>query len=47
MKQITGLSLPSIYKLIEDLENLNKLNEITGGRRGKLYLFPDYIELFR
>ncbi len=46
-KKITGLSLPSIYKLIEDLEKLDIIGEITGGKRGKLYLFPDYIELFR
>jgi len=46
-KKITGLSLPSIYKLIEELEKLDIISEITGGKRGKLYLFPDYIELFR
>lgn len=45
-KEITGLSLPSVYKLLEELENLQILNEITGAKRGKLYLFRDYTRLF-
>lgn len=45
-KEITGLSLPSVYKLIDDLEKLEILKEITGGKRSKLYLFKDYIKLF-
>jgi len=46
-KEITNLSLPSVYKLIDDLERLNVINEITGGKRGKLYAFERYINLFR
>lgn len=46
-KEITNLSLPSVYKLIEALENLDIIKEITGGKRGKLYAFEDYINLFR
>lgn len=45
-KIITGLSLPSVYKLLDDLQNLNILQEITGSKRGKLYLFKDYTKLF-
>ena len=45
-KEITGLSLPSAYKLIDELENLNIINEITGGKRGRLYLYREYIKLF-
>lgn len=45
-KEITGLSLPSVYKLLEELENLQIINEITGSKRGKLYLFKDYTRLF-
>ena len=45
-KELTGLSLPSIYKLIDELEKLKILNEITGAKRGKLYIFNDYIRLF-
>lgn len=45
-KEVTGLSLPSVYKLLEELENLEILEEITGSKRGKLYLFRKYIKLF-
>lgn len=45
-KEITGLSLPSVYKLLEELESLQIINEITGSKRGKLYLFKDYTRLF-
>ncbi|MFY0650994.1 MAG: Fic family protein [Cyclobacteriaceae bacterium] len=45
-KEYTGLSLPSIYKLLEDLESLKILDEVTGGKRGKIYFFREYISLF-
>lgn len=45
--QITKLSLPSVYKLINELEELKILEEITGGKRGKLFVFKDYLELFK
>lgn len=47
VKEVTGLSLPSVYKLLEELENLKIINEITGSKRGKLYLFRDYTRLFQ
>ena len=46
-KKITDLSLPSVYKLVDELEKQNIVKEITGGKRGKLYLFEDYIKLFK
>ncbi len=46
-KNLTGLSLPSVYKLIDEMERLNIIQEITGGKRGKLYLFRDYTNLFQ
>lgn len=46
-KEITGLSLPSVYKLLDELQNLEIINEITGSKRGKLYLFRDYTRLFQ
>lgn len=46
-QEITAISLPSVYKLIAELEKLNIIVEITGGKRSKLYLFKDYIELFK
>jgi len=45
--KITKLSLPSVYKLIQELEDLKILNEITGGKRGKLFVFNDYLQLFK
>ncbi len=45
--QITGLSLPSVYKLIKELEDFKILDEITGSKRGKLFVFNDYLELFK
>jgi len=47
VKDLTGLSSPSVYKLIEELEKLEILTEITGGKRGKIYLFRDYTKLFK
>ncbi|MFC2106838.1 Fic family protein [Bacteroidota bacterium] len=47
VKQITGLSLPSSYKMLDDLEELEIIKEITGGKRGKLYVFDEYIKLFK
>lgn len=44
---LTELSLPSAYKLINELEDLEILKEITGAKRGKQYWFDDYIKLFK
>ena len=46
-KEITGLSLPSVYKLVDELEEQNIIKEITGGRRSKVYIFEKYIKLFK
>ena len=45
--KITNISPASAYKLIVDLEQLGILTEITGGKRGKMYLFLEYINLFK
>lgn len=47
VKEITNLSNPTVYKILEEMERLQILKEITGGKRGKQYLFSDYIQLFR
>jgi Fic family protein len=44
---VTGLSSASVYKLIADLEKLEILQEITGDKRSKQYLFKEYIDLFK
>lgn len=47
VKELTGLSSPSVYKLIEELEKLEILTEITGAKRGKIYMFKEYTKLFK
>ena len=47
IKELTKLSSPSVYKLIDELENFEILREITGAKRGKMYLFREYTNLFR
>jgi len=44
---LTELSPPSAYTLVNKLEQLSILKEITGAKRGKNYMFEDYINLFR
>lgn len=44
---LTELSLPSAYKLVNELEHLGILKEITGAKRGKQYWFDEYIRLFK
>lgn len=45
-KEITELSMPSVYKLLDELEKLEIVKEITGSKRGKMYSFSEYIKLF-
>jgi Fic family protein len=47
VKEITNISLPSAYKLIEELERIGVLKEITGGKRGKQYSFEEYLSIFK
>ena len=47
VKEVTGSSSPSAYKLIEEMEKLKILHEITGAKRGRLYMFGDYVNLFK
>lgn len=47
ISEIASISMPSSYKLISDLENLNILKEKTGGQRSRVYAFDNYIKLFR
>ncbi len=42
-----GISPASAYKLIADLEQFGILKEITGGKRGKMYVFAAYMQLFK
>ena len=45
--KISGISMPSAYKLISGMEKIGILHELTGGQRGRLYAFEEYLNLFR
>jgi Fic family protein len=45
--EVTGLSAPSVYKLFEELEKLDIIHEVTGGKRKKAYLFKEYVDIFK
>ncbi|HAL81221.1 MAG TPA: cell filamentation protein Fic, partial [Mucilaginibacter sp.] len=45
--KVTGLSIASAYKLANDMVKLGIFKEATGAQRGKLYVFEDYLNLFR
>jgi len=45
--EVASISYPSAYKIIEDLEKLEILKEITGGQRSREYIFEKYINLFQ
>lgn len=44
--EITKVSQGTGYKIIEELVNMGILKEITGSKRGKVYVFDKYIKLF-
>lgn len=41
------VSMPTAYKLIESLEKLGILDEVTGAERNRLYVFQEYLTLFK
>ena len=43
----TQVSKNTAYKLLDELTNLNILKEITGSKRGRTYMFDDYVKLFK
>lgn len=45
--EVAGVSPASAYKLIADLERFGILKEITGGKRGRMYVFDAYLKLFK
>jgi Fic family protein len=45
--EVVKVSPASAYKLIVDLVQLGILEEITGGKRGKQYMFMAYLNLFK
>lgn len=47
VSEIAEISMPSAYKLISELERIEILKESTGGQRGRMYVFDNYLKLFR
>jgi Fic family protein len=47
VSEVAGISYPSAYKLIGNLERLGIIKEITGGQRSREYIFEKYINLFQ
>jgi Fic family protein len=45
--ELLGKSNVTSYKLVSDLEKLEILKEISGAQRNKLYVFKDYLDLFK
>ncbi len=43
---ITNLTKPSVYSLIKEMEKLGILREVTGAKRGWVYIFNRYLNLF-
>ncbi len=47
VQKIIGSKTATAYTLIEELVQLNIIKETTGFQRNKIYIFEDYIKLFR
>ena len=47
VEEIIEKSNVTAYKLISDLERLEILKEISGAQRNRLYVFEDYLDLFK
>jgi len=46
-KELTGLSAPTVYKLLDELEKYKIIREVTGAKRGKVFFFQEYIDIFK
>jgi len=44
--KITGVSMPTAYKILEEMQQYEILKEVTGGKRGQIFMFEPYIRLF-
>jgi Fic family protein len=47
VSEVAEVSMPTAYKLVNSLEDLDILEEITGAERNRLYVFKDYLNLFK
>lgn len=44
--EITEVSMPTAYKILDELQQFGILKEVTGGKRGQIFMFEPYIRLF-
>lgn len=44
--ELTNVSQATAYKILDEFVEMKILKEITGGKRGKIFVFNDYIKLF-
>lgn len=44
--EFTGVSMPTAYKIIDEMKQYEILEEMTGGKRGQIFMFEPYIKLF-
>ena len=47
IKEITGVTTPTVYTIITALEKIGVLNEMTGRKRNRMYVFTKYLNLFK
>lgn len=47
VSEVTGKTLRPTYNLLNVLEELEIVEEITGAQRGRLFMFRDYMNLFK
>jgi Fe2+ or Zn2+ uptake regulation protein len=47
MNEISKMSVATTYKILEEMTKLGILNEMSGTKRDKIYLFSKYIALFK
>lgn len=44
--EITSVSMPTAYKIIDEMKQYEILKEMTGAKRGQIFMFEPYIQLF-
>lgn len=45
--KLVDVSMVTAYKIASEMEQMDILKEVTGEKRGKMYLFIEYIQLFK
>lgn len=45
--KITGVSMPTAYKILNEMIEYEILKELTGGKRKQVFIFDSYVKLFK